>query len=390
MRPPLITRDFVVLVIAHFLQALGYSSSLLLPLYMQHLGASRTEIGALMATSAVSGLLMRPVVGWSLDRMGRKPTLFVGTLVLVASMWMVFGIDRIGPLIYLQRAVFGVGIGALFSAYFTFAADLIPEERRTEGLALFGVSGLLPLLINPLADRIEVSPPDLRWFLPVVGLLILPSIFAIMALPEPPSGEAVRPPMRQALPALWRPPLWPVWLASVVFSGFVALFMTFATVAAERRGVEHAASLWLSYALGASAVRLFGGKLPDRIGPEKLVPPSIGLYACAMWLASSAHTFRAFLVAALLAGIGHGYAFPVLTSQVVSRVRAAFRGSALTFFTALWGLSELIVSPAFGAIADHYGDATMFRVASLGGGASLLVWALMEYRFGERIRPVPR
>ncbi len=388
--PPLITRDFVVLVIAHFLQALGYSSSLLLPLYLQHLGASRTEIGALMATSAVSGLLMRPAVGWSLDRIGRKPTLFIGTLVLVASMCMVFGVDRIGPLVYLQRAVFGIGIAALFSAYFTFAADLVPEARRTEGLALFGVSGLLPLLINPLADRIEVSPPDLRWFLPVVGLMILPSLVALRLLPEPARAEATRPPMRDAVPALLRAPLWPVWLASVVFSGLVALFMTFATVAAERRGIAHAASLWLSYALGAAAVRVFGGRLPDRIGPEKLVPPSIGLYAGAMWLASSADTFSAFLLAALLAGIGHGYAFPVLTSQVVTRVRAAFRGSALTFFTALWGLSELVVSPAFGAIADRHGDATMFRVASLGGGATLLVWAAMEYRFGERIRPMPR
>ena len=32
-QPPLITRDFVLLVIAHFLQGLGFSSMLLLPLF---------------------------------------------------------------------------------------------------------------------------------------------------------------------------------------------------------------------------------------------------------------------------------------------------------------------------------------------------------------------
>ena len=100
----------MLLVFAHLLQALGYASMLLLPLYLQHLGASRTEIGAMMATAAVAGLLTRPLVAWSLDRMGRKPTLFVGTLLLVVSMVMIAAIDSLGALIYIERAIFGIGV----------------------------------------------------------------------------------------------------------------------------------------------------------------------------------------------------------------------------------------------------------------------------------------
>jgi predicted MFS family arabinose efflux permease len=382
MTAPVITRNFVLLVIPHFLQALGYSSMLLLPLYLQHLGASRTEIGALMATAALSGLLTRPLVAWSLDRMGRKPTLVVGTLLLSLGMVMIAGVDEIGVVIYLERIVFGMGVGALFSAYFTFAADLIPPERRTEGLALFGISGLVPLLINPIADRIGIAPADLRWFLPLCGGVIALGLFALWVLPEPPPVEGDRPPMRQALVALRQPSLWSVWLATVAFSGLVAVFMTFATVAAERRGVDKPSSLWLGYAVGAVTVRLFGARLPDRVGPSKLVPPALGLYAGAMWLVGSAQSFNAFLVAALLAGIGHGYCFPVLSSQVVTRSPATFRGSAMAFFTALWGLSELVLSPAFGAVADATSDATMFHSASIAGLVALCVWAALELRFG--------
>lgn len=120
---PLLTGPFVCLMVAHFLQALGYSSMLLLPLCLQHLEASRTEIGAIMATAAASGLLARPFVGWSLDRFGRKPTLVVGTAIMVVALAMVGLVDRIGPLVYAERAVFGVGVGVLFTAYFTYAAD---------------------------------------------------------------------------------------------------------------------------------------------------------------------------------------------------------------------------------------------------------------------------
>src|SRR4030095_7679636 len=116
---PLITKNFALLVLAHLLQARGYASMLLLPLYLQHLGASRTEIGAIMATAAISGLLTRPLVAWALDTLGRKPTLVAGTLTLVAGMLLILAVDRIGPMIYLARIVIGAGVGVLFAAYFT-------------------------------------------------------------------------------------------------------------------------------------------------------------------------------------------------------------------------------------------------------------------------------
>ncbi len=379
---PLLTRDFVLLVVAHFLQALGYASMLLLPLYLQHLQASRTEIGVLMAISAISGLLLRPVVGWALDTVGRKPTLVVGTLMLVAGMAMVALVDRIGVIIYLQRVVFGIGLGTLFAGYFTFAADIIPESRRTEGLALFGISGLVPLLVNPLSDQLSVAPADLRWFLPAVGGAILLSLVFVLLLPERAPAQSARFDWREALDALGRRRVYSVWLATMIFSGLVAVFMTFATVTAERRGVPRPASLWLSYAVGAVAVRLFGARLPDKVGLNKVLAAALGIYLVAALVAAQAHSFSQFMLAGLLAGLGHGYCFPVLTSQVVGRVPASFRGSALACFTALWGVSELLGSPVFGAIADHFSDAVMFQCAAVFGGLAMIGWALLEWRWG--------
>ncbi len=381
--PPLVTRDFVLIVVAHFLQALGYSSMLLLPLYLQHIGASRTEIGLAMGCAAIAGLLTRPLVGWGLDRWGRKPILFVGTVTVALGMALVGAVENMGPIIYVERVVFGLGVGALFTAYFTFAADLIPVARRTEGLALFGVSGLVPLLVNPLSQELGVAPADLRWFIPLLGLIVLSSLLALVPLPEPDHDPAARRPMQEALPALAARRLWPVWLATSAFSGLVAIFMTFATVAAERQGVPQAPRLWLTYALGAIVVRLVGARVPDRLGPANIVAPALGLYVAAMVVCARATTFDGFLAGALLAGIGHGYCFPVLSSQVVTRAPQTFRGSALAFFTALWGLSELATAPVFGAIADAHGDDAMFLTAAVGGIVSLAVWVLLEHRLGE-------
>ena len=389
--PKLLTRAFVLLTAGHFLQALGYATMMMLPLYLDHLGASRSEVGAIMAASAVGGLLFRPAVGWALDTLGRRPTLAAGTVVLALSMGAIGLVDQIGPLIYGVRFAMGIGVGALFTGYFTFAADIIPTSRRTEGIALFGVSGLLPLALNPFVDGAGVQPEDLRWFYPIVGVVIASSMLCVWKLKEPqversPGGISAR----EVFRALRQPGLWPVWMATVVFSALVATFMAFSTVSAEDRGVGHATALWFTYAGGAVAVRLFGARLPDKIGTTNMIAPALGLYAVAMLLAASAHSTEAFMIAGGLAGLGHGYCFPVVTSQVVSRAPEHLRGSALSMFTAIWEISSLGLTPLFGLVADLRGDAVMFASVAVFACVGLGVWALIEgFTSRASARPSP-
>jgi MFS family permease len=332
-----------------------------------------------MATAAVSGLIFRPAVGWSLDTWGRKPTLVGGTFLVIVALGMVGLVDQIGILIYLHRIVLGVGIGALFTGYFTFAADIIPESRRTEGLALFGISGLLPLLINPITGEIGIAAESLRWFFPAIGLVVATSLLALIMVPEPPAARGKRHVPAEALQAL---SLRPVWFATFVFSSLVAIFMTFVTVTAESRGIENPASLWVTYTAGAVFVRGFGARLPDRIGATRLIIPALVSYLAAMVCVAQASTQFGFVMGGLLGGIGHGYCFPVLTSLVVTRADDHFRGSALACFTAIWGISELVTSPSFGMIADGFGDRMMFELAALLGAFALIVWAFLEHRLG--------
>ncbi len=375
----ILTRPFGLLVTAHFLQALGFSSMLLLPLYLDFLGASRAEVGAVMAAASIGGLAGRPLIGWGLDVVGRKPVLAVGTLVLVAGMVLVGAVTTIGPLAFLMRILVGLGSGTLFTGYFAFAADLVPESRRTEGLALFGISGLVPLLVNPIADRVGVDAEQLRWFLPAVGGIIALSLPFLLAVPE---TREVRAPeqvkLRAVLSALGQRRLWPVWVATATFGGLVAVFMSFATVVAADRGVEHPASVWLTYACGAAAVRLFGARLPERLGTGRVGGVALGCYAAALLVAASATTEGDWLIVGLLAGVGHGYCFPVLMGQTVTRSPAALRGVAIAAFTGLWGVARLLAAPALGRLADVANDGFMLTVAGGAGLLGLLLWGVLE------------
>jgi sugar phosphate permease len=169
-----------------------------------------------------------------------------------------------------------------------------------------------------------------------------------------------------------------VWLVTTLFSGLVAIFMTFVTVAARRRGLPHPAMLWLAYAGAAAVVRTLGSGLPDRVGPRNLIVPAVASYVLAFVVAADARTEAAFWMAGALAGLGHGYGFPVLVTQTVDRTPEHLRGSTFALYTALWALSSLVLTPVFGQIADWSDDATMFSLAALCGVVLLALWVPLE------------
>jgi MFS family permease len=380
----LMTRDLGLATLGHFLQALGYASLVLLPLYLEHLHATRAEIGLVMALPAVSALLTRPWVAWALDVVGRRPTLIAGTVVLAASVALAGLADRVGPAIYLSRLGFGVGEGVLFAGYFTLASDLIPAERRTGGIALFGVSGLLPLGLNPLVPSLGLEPGELRHIFPWIGLAILTSVACLAMIREPardghPSGY----PWRSMARELGRRSLRPVWLAVSVFSSVVSVAFAFLTVAAGKAGMPNPALIWAAYAAGAAGIRLLGVGFFDRVGPLSLVVPALAAYLAGLLVAAQAGGESGFLVAGGLAGLGHGVAFPVLTSLVVTRAHAAYRGGAMALMTMLWEVTALCIPPACGAFSDHFGDAPMLALVALSGTLAMGAWVYVEHRVGK-------
>jgi MFS family permease len=361
------------------LQALGYASLILLPLYLDHLGASRSQVGVVMAASAVGGLLARPVVAWALDRVGRKPTLYVGTVVLVAAMASLGLVRSVGLAIVLVHAVIGAAEGALFSGYFTLAADIVPERRRTEGLALFGISGLVPLVVNPIAGGLGIEGAELRWFFVVVAGLILGSLPFLWPLKEAaPRIGAIPASPRDVLRSLRHRALWPVWTATMVFAGLVAVFMSFVTVAANDAGAANAGIIWLTYAAGSVGIRLFGASIPDRIGPSRMVPPSLLAYVAAFVVAAFATSNTGFAISGLLAGFAHGACFPVLSGQAVTRTPADQRGAAMSLFTALWDLVKLLLVPVAGWLADGTSDQGMLLASAGVAVVGLGVWGWLE------------
>src|SRR5512146_738388 len=78
-----------------------------LPIYAKGLGATALDIGGIISVFAVVITVARPLVGWGIDRWGRK--LFLSAAFVFYALAMVlFGQARSVELLYLARLVQGI------------------------------------------------------------------------------------------------------------------------------------------------------------------------------------------------------------------------------------------------------------------------------------------
>ena len=100
-----------------------------LPIYSKALGASALEIGGLYAIFTAALLVLRPAVGWGVDRFGRRRFLIAALLGYSASM-LAFALARDLAGLYLARLLQGVASSLMWVTVFTVVADLAnPHDR---------------------------------------------------------------------------------------------------------------------------------------------------------------------------------------------------------------------------------------------------------------------
>lgn len=376
-RAELFTRAFVLCALANLSQSVAFNLFLHFPGFLNELGAGDLEIGLIFGVTAVVAIVARPPVGPIMDRRGRRGVILVGSVLncLVCGLYLtVSGMDA---WVYLLRVVHGLAEALLFTALFTLAADLVPAERRTEGLALFGVSGILPMgLSGALGDWILGWGGYDELFLTALGFA-LASLMLSLPLFDPPRPGVAAEPSRGFWAALGQRDLLPLWWIGAVFALALASVFAFFKRFVDETGVGSVGAFFTAYSIAAVVLRVFLGWLPDRIGPKRVLYPALLALVVGFVALAGAADDRDVIVAGLLCGFGHGYAFPILFALVVTRVRETDRGSATAIFTALFDVGVVIGGPLFGAIS-RLGYPEMYATAAAIIAVGSVVFAVWD------------
>ena len=373
--------NFPRLFTAAILEELSFSLLIHLPGYFSRLGASEGLIGLLYAGGAILSLALRPLFGRILDLTHRRTVILVAAITNAAVLAALITADAWGPFLWVLFLVQRVTQLALFTAMLTYSADSIPIERRTQGLAIYGLSGLIPIAVGGYAGDEVIASFGFDGLFATAATVSFLSWLVVWALPVLPVRG--RQPRRSFWAALAQPSLLPLWLATLLFAVGMESIFTFARTFVEERGVGTAGLFLATYGVTAAVTRVIGGQVYDRISHRALITVSIASYGVGMSALASAEAVPMMVVGAMLCGTAHGAAFPLLSSEVVNRARVSERGSALGTFTSIFDFALLGGAPAVGFLIDGFGYLFAFSAA----GIALLVGSIAYRVWDRRLDP---
>ncbi|HXE72521.1 MAG TPA: MFS transporter, partial [Candidatus Nitrosotenuis sp.] len=146
------------------------------------------------------------------------------------------------------------------------------------------------------------------------------------------------------------------------------------------------------YVAASVLTRLFLGRLADRLGPGRLIFPSLvamaaGLGGLALLAPGGLRGAPLLALCAILGGGGHGAIYPALNALVVERLGNTSRGTGLSMVTAAVDLGAFAGAALSGWAAHRLGYPAMFAGVGLSVVAGALGCFFLEARHRPEVAP---
>lgn len=402
--PPLFQPAFLLLCLVAFLVFMGFQMLMpTLPFFVEALGGKPAIVGLVTGSFTLAAVLARPWAGRLLDRHNRKQVYVasLGLFVVCAALYPL--LSSIALLIAL-RVVHGLSWAAIPTAGGTLAADLIPSQRRGEGMGYYGLASTLAMAFAPSVGLALIGASDQQHFdrlfvtatiLAVIALVVLLPIRLPQSTAQKAAPADFHSQTSAAAPPEVAPDFWNGLLERSAFSASLVILLTniafggvttYVLLDASRLHLAQPGLFFFAFALSLMASRPLAGRFSDRYGRRTATLPALALLAVAMVLLAWAAHLTWFLLAAVLAGVAFGSVQPAMQALAVEHVAPQRRGAANATFYIAFDLGITIGAMALGPLIQWKGYPAGFVACAFAALCALAgAWKTLS-----KPQPLPR
>ncbi len=321
--PKLWTLNFVLICCASLSMTMSFYLIMpVLPFFLsEQFGMDGFQIGLAISIYVIGSLVIRPLTGYALDRWGRRG-IFLASFLTFGLTAAAYPYLHTISAIFILRFVHGLIWGSSLTSSMTVAVDIIPRERRGEGIGFFTFAMAVAMALGPALGL---------WIYNTWGGMA--TFWTSMAIGTGGAliscGMRWKPHARVSIPLVWgnffEPKVIPISMAALMFTfayggltNFIAVY-----VKQEHAGTLDASFFYIFLAVGTSISRLKGGKMFDRAGPRRVAALGFSMLIAgftALWMISfdDVAWLKAglFWIAAFLVGMGGGFCMPAFQAMV--------------------------------------------------------------------------
>jgi len=368
-RPPLWTRSFLLATLATFSVFYGFYFLLLaLPSYAGTMGASKSQVGFLIALLSLAAAATRVSSARAMNRSPRKRFLLAGLAIFSLAAALHPLAHSYLPLLVL-RAVQGVGWGWAITSFGTLASDLAPPLRRGEGIGFWSSAPTLAQALGPLTGGLILVAGGYTWVFASTAALGLLGALLVVPVREPAPPPATDAAVRRRVPGGAIVPSLTLMLSAMSYGALVAFLPL---ELKDRPGM--AGAFFAIYSGGTLAARPLCGWLSDRWGRLALIHPGLLVAAAGLVVLGFAAGPVGMAIAAVLYGMGYGgAAFPGLMSLTVDRSGLEDRAAALAWFFTAFDISLASGSALLGPVYEKFGYLGLNLTAAVAMGLGQMV-----------------
>lgn len=383
-REPLFTPRFLLLWCYAFVTF--FSAFQLLPTFplrILELGGTQAQAGWFLSVYTFASAFAAPLMGSIADRVGRRRMLITASILFIGFSLLYGFVTRL-PLLLLVGAIHGSIWSGILSSSSAIMSEFIPESRRTQGFAFWGLASQTAIAVAP-----AVGLGVFRHFhwpmlcVEMAGLSVLMTIGALLQ-----QTHAAKPQERAKLSDAWDWHVIAVTLSLTMLALGYGGLTSYAAIFSQQQHITPDSLYFTLFAGTSMFVRVFTSHLGDRFGYRAMLYPSLLLVPVAFVVLAFTTQRWELIVSAVIFGIGFGSAYPAFVTFVLGNTDPARR--ARTFGSIIWAFDTGIGSGSLivGAIGDHLGLSRAFLAAAGFSSLALPIFILTAPHLLRRGTPL--
>nr|WP_085992146.1 MFS transporter [Oceanobacillus senegalensis] len=305
------TKDFIIMSAASFFIALVYFLLVTtLAVYaIQQFNASESMAGFAASIFVIGAVFSRLFTGRYMETIGRQKVLYAGLFLFLAATLLYFTEMNL-YLLLLIRFIHGAAFGISTTALATVIIDIIPKERRGEGISYFSLSATLATSIGPFLGLYISQHGDFSMIFILCTILSMISVIISLFLKIPRSvmtDDQDNSLKGFKLLSFFEKKAVPISLMITIMGFIYSGILSFITAYATEINLTEAASFFfLVYSIVLLISRPVTGKLLDIKGDNFVIYPAILSFAIGLLILSQSYNSFTLLLASVFIALGFG------------------------------------------------------------------------------------